>query len=227
MRLAGADAFDAMIHRADAGREEQPFRRVHGQPGIENGRARDGEGMPQPLLHMGAFVGDPCDVAELAAGDRGGHADLPHDRRLELRLLAAAGADVVDALDRRDIIGKTELHRLGAIGDRAAADGDDEIGLGVAGLVGGGNDGRARRMRGHLVEDAGAARAHRLADFCDLAGLAMQRSAHHQEGALRAEPVESARRWPPRHGVRTPPRPWRRIRHGPCARLSSRGPFLL
>jgi hypothetical protein len=82
------------------------------------------------------------------------------------------------------------LHRLGAISDRTTADGDDQVGPGLAGLVGGGNDRRARRVRGHLVEDADATRAHRLAYILDLAGFAVERPAHHQEGALGAEPVK-------------------------------------
>lgn len=47
-----------------------------------------------------------------------------------------------------------------------------------------------RRMRRHLVEGAGATRAHRLSDFLDLAGLAIECAAHHQEGAFRAQPVQ-------------------------------------
>ena len=35
-----------------------------------------------------------------------------------------------------DVIGEAKLHRLGAVGDRAAADGDDQVGLGGARLFG-------------------------------------------------------------------------------------------
>jgi hypothetical protein len=49
MRLARADAFDAMIDGADAGRQPQPFRRVHGEPGIEDHRARHHQRMAQHL----------------------------------------------------------------------------------------------------------------------------------------------------------------------------------
>src|SRR5262249_58214401 len=73
---------------------------------------------------------------------------------------------------------------------RAAADGDDEVGLRIAGLVGGGNHGSARRMRRHLVESAHAARAHGLSDRLYLGGPAVERAAHHQEGAPGAQPVE-------------------------------------
>ena len=81
----------------------------------------------------------------------------------------------------RDIIGEAELHRLGAVGDRSAADGDDEIGLGGAGLIGGRDHGRARRVRRHRVEGADAARSHRAADVLDHVGLAVERAADHQE----------------------------------------------
>src|SRR6478735_8496385 len=60
--------------------------------------------------------GSPCVsiASPFAAGDRGGHADLAHDRRLHRRRLALADPDRVDALDGRDIVGKANLHRLGA-----------------------------------------------------------------------------------------------------------------
>ncbi len=68
------------------------------------------------------------------------------------------------------MIGQTNLYRLGAVGDRTAADGDDDIGVGGAGLLGGGNHRLARRMRRHRVEGPGATRPKRLADFLDLVG---------------------------------------------------------
>ena len=86
----------------------------------------------------------------------------------------------------RDVVGEAELDRLGAVGDRAAAQGDDQIGLGLARLRGGGDHGRARRVRRHLVEGADAFVAERAPDLLDLVGLAIERAAHHQEHALGA-----------------------------------------
>ena len=84
---------------------------------------------------------------------------------------ALVGADPVDVVDAANIVGEAELHGLGAVGDRAAADGDDEIGVGGAGLLGGGDHGLARRVRRHRIEGADATRPQRLADLLDLVGL--------------------------------------------------------
>ena len=133
--LARADALDAMVDGADAGRQKQPFRRVHGKRRIEDHRARNGQAMRQHLLHFRRLVGDAGDRGKLAAGDRGRHADLPHRRRVHRRRDATAGADPFDAVDVADIVGEAKLHRLGAVGDRAAADGHDQVGLGARGPV--------------------------------------------------------------------------------------------
>ncbi len=110
--------------------------------------------------------------------------------RLELRRSAAPGPDPVDVVGVADIVGKAELDRLGAVGDRTAADGHDQVSPGGAGLVGRGNHRRARRMRRHRVEGADAARPQRAANLLDLVGFAVQRAADHQERALRAQPVQ-------------------------------------
>ena len=158
VRLARADAFDAMVDGADPGREPQPFRGVPAEPGIEDHRARHQQRMAQRFLDPGLLVGDARRGRELAAGNRGRHADLAHRRRCELWRSAAPGPDPVDVVGMADIVGEAELHRLGAIGDRTAADRDDQIGIRGAGLFAGGDDGRARRVRRHRVEGAGAAR---------------------------------------------------------------------
>ena len=129
VRLARADALDAMIDGADSGRKPQPFRRVHAEPGIEDHRARHQQRMAQRFLDLGLLVGDASRGGELAAGNRRRHADLAHRRRGELRRSAATGPDPVDVVRIADIVGEAELHRLGAVGDRTAADGNDEIGI--------------------------------------------------------------------------------------------------
>ncbi len=190
VRLARADALDAMVDGADAGRQEQPVRRVHREFRIEDGGAWHHQRMAQHLLLPLGLVGDACDRGEFAAGDRGRHADLPNCRRIHLGRDAATGADGVDAVGCGDIVGEAELHRFGTIRDRAAADGDDQVGLGIARLLGCRDDRGARRMRRHPVEDADAAGPERLADSFDLIGLAVQCARDHQEGALRAQPVQ-------------------------------------
>jgi hypothetical protein len=98
-------------------------------------------------------------------------------------------ADALDAIDAVDAIGEAELYGFRAVGDRAAADGDDEVGIGLARRIGGGDHGLARRVRWHGVEYAGAAGTERLPDFRDLVGLPDQRAGDHQEGALRLDAI--------------------------------------
>ena len=82
MRLARADALDAMVDGADAGREPQPFRRVHGRWQGSRITARGiTSGWRSASLTLVRLVGDAGDGGELAAGDRGRHADLAHRRR--------------------------------------------------------------------------------------------------------------------------------------------------
>ena len=179
-----------MVDGANAGREKQPFRRVQAEPGIEDHRARHRQWMAQRLLDLGLLVGDAGGRGKLAAGNRRRHADLAHGGGLELRRSAAAGADAIDVVGVTDVVGEAKLDSLGAIGDRAAADGHDQVGIGGAGLFGRGNHCRARRMRRHRVKSADAARPQLAADLLDLVGLAVQRPADHQERALRAQSVQ-------------------------------------
>ena len=179
-----------MVDGADAGRKQQPFRRVHGDGGIEDGGARHRQSMAQHFLGPAAQVGDAGDGAEFAAGDRGRHADLTHGRRRDVGGEPLVGPDPVNVLDAAHIVGEAKLHRLGAVGDRAAAHGDDEIGVGGARLLGGGNDGLARGVRRHGVEGADATRSKRAPDFVDFAGLAVERAADHEKGAGHAQPLD-------------------------------------
>lgn len=192
MGLTRADRLDTVVEGADAGREEQPFRRVHRDGGIEDGRARHRERMPQHLLHMSAEVGHARNRRELAAGNRGRHADLTHGWRGHLRRNALMHADALDAVDVVDAVGETELHGLGAVSDRAPANGDDQVGARLSRRMSGCDHRLARRVCGHGIEQPGAARAERLHDFCDLVGLTVQRARDHQEGATRPQPIHLA-----------------------------------
>ncbi len=147
-------------------------------------------GWRKRFLDLGLLVGDTRRGREVAAGNRGRHADLAHRRRGELRRSAATGPDPVDVIGMADIVGEAKLHRLGAVGDRTAADGNNDVGVGGACLVRRGNDGRARRMRRHRIEGAGAARPQHAANVLDFIGFAVQRAADHQEGAFHAQPVQ-------------------------------------
>ena len=59
VRLARADALDAMVDRPDAGRQTQPFRRVHRHRRIEHHGARDDPGDGDQFLDPVPLVGDP------------------------------------------------------------------------------------------------------------------------------------------------------------------------
>ena len=53
---------------------------------------------------------------------------------------------------RSHVVRQAQLHGLGAVGDRAAADGDDEVGAGLARHRRRRDHRLARRVRGHVVE---------------------------------------------------------------------------
>ena len=191
MRLARADALDAMIDGADAGGEEQPFRRVHGEPGIEDRRARHHQGMPQHFLDMGALVGDAGDMAELAAGDGGGHADLPHGRRLERRRRRRRGpgspsmpSTVETSLARQSCtaLAPSVIEPPPTVTIRSAFAARAWLAAVITASRGvcAGIASKVPTQRG----------AQRLPDFFDLVGLAVQRAADHQERARRAQPVQ-------------------------------------
>ncbi len=97
--------------------------------------------------------------------------------------------DPVDIIDGTNVIGEAKLHRLGAIGDRATADGNDQIGVGGAGLLGGGDDGFAGGVRRHRIESCRATGPKAVADLLDLAGLAVKGAADHQKRAAGAQTI--------------------------------------
>ena len=66
IRLVRADALDAMVDGADAGRQPQPFGRVQGDRWVQDDRPRDDPRMAKELLYLGSFIHDAGDGAELA-----------------------------------------------------------------------------------------------------------------------------------------------------------------
>src|SRR3954447_9877541 len=181
MRLSGAKTFDAMIHRADAGRKPQPFRRVNGYGGIENGSSWNGQLVTKHFLDLGAAVGDAGYGAELSAGDRGGYADLTYSRRVHCGRYALHRPDPVDVFDGANVIGQAKLYRLGAVGDRTTAYGDDKVGVGGARLFGGRDHAFSRGVRLHRIEHANSTRPEALLDILDLPGVSIECAADHQE----------------------------------------------
>ena len=179
-----------MVDRADAGRQPQPFRCVHRDRRIEHDSARHDPRMPDQFLDPVPLVGDPGNRAELAGRQRRRHRDLRHRGRLHvgrrperaIRPLDRAEPSIASAL--RDVVREAQLHRLGAVGDRAPADRGDHVGSGLARHRRCLDHGRARRVRRHPVEHPGAAVAERAPHLFDLVGRAVQSAADHQEHPL-------------------------------------------
>ena len=230
VRFPRADALDAMVHRADAGGQEQPLRRVHGDGGIEDDRRRDDARMAEQLLHPGPLVRDAGDGAELAGGQGRRHGDLPHRRRLAGRRADRAvgplhRAQGIQRLRRADAVRQAELHRLGRVGDRAAADGHDQVGPGRAGHLRRLDDRPAGRMGRHAVEHRRAPGSQRGADPLDLPRFPVQRAAAHQEHALRSGAPDQigdrlGRRRPEHHLVHPAEHDAAARRHGASSRGS-------
>ena len=195
MRLARSRALDAMVDGADAGRQEQPFRRVHGDGGIEDGRARHHERMPQHLLHLRRGVGDAGDGAELAAGDRGRHADLAHGRRRQRRR---------DALDGRGCARSPSTVRMSLARQSCTALAPSVIEPPPTVTIRSAFAARAaslaaitasRGVCGGIASNRPAQRGpSACADLPDLVGLPVQRARDHQERARWRQAGPSARR---------------------------------
>ena len=198
MRLERADPFDAVVDGAHAGGEEQPLGRVDGRRGVEDDRPRHDVRVAEQLLGAGAFVGDAGDCAELAARQGRRDGDLGHGRwidgrRAERPVRAGHRSEHVDPIRLADVVREAERDRLGAVGDRATPEGDDEVRPGLPRGIGGRDHVRARGVRRHPVELAHDLVAERAAKLRDLVGLAVEGAAHHQEHALRAPALDFGR----------------------------------
>src|SRR5262245_1017573 len=194
MRLARADALDAMVDGAHPGRQPEPFGCVASDGRVEDHGGRDDARMSQEFLHLRAFVGDARDGAEFTAGNGRWYADLTHSRRVHGGRRADGAVGALDRAQRvhcirgADVVGKAHLHGLGAVRDRAAADGDDEIGSDRTRLFRGPEHRRAGRVRRHAIPDGGAAVAESRLHLGNLVGVAVESAGHHQERARGAEP---------------------------------------
>ncbi len=207
-----AVGLDRMIDGADAGREPQPFRRVHGDGGIEDHREGDEAGMDVGLLQPQPRFGDAGPRVEFAAAQRRRHADLAHPRRAVLRETSFArdlvdhGAEGFEAVRLANVVLEADRDRLAAVGRRPAADTQQQVAAGIACLVGAGDHRVARAVRRHLVMQAGVARSERPGDPADRVGLAVERAPGEDEHPLGAQPI-------------------RRLGHGISGRAAKYHPF--
>ena len=184
-----------MIDRADAGREPQPFRRVHGDGGIEDHHERDDAGMDIGLLQPQPWLGDAGTRIELAAAQRRRHADLAHPGRAILREVPLArglvdhGTEGFQSVRLANVVFQANGDGLAAVGRRPAADTDQQVAAGIARLVGAGDHGVARAVRRHVVMHAGVARSECSGDLPDRIGIAVECLAGEDEHPFGAQPL--------------------------------------
>ena len=133
--------------------------------------------MAEALLDVLPGVGAAGASRELAGGQGGRDRDHPHSGRLDRGTRARAvgrdaGAEIVELFGCRDAVAEAEADHLRRVGDRAAAQGDDQIGAGLVRHIGRGDDIGARRVRGDLGADPGKTISQRLPQPLDEIGLA-------------------------------------------------------
>ena len=154
--------------------------------------------MAEALLEVTPGVGAAGPGGELAGRQGGRDRDHAHPRRLDRRSPQSAiggdrGAEVVELLGGGDAVAEAEPDHLGRVGDRAAAQGDDQIGAGLARHIGCGDDIAARRMRADPGEEPGKAVAERLPQPLDEAALPRQGAARQHKDGAGVEPVDLLR----------------------------------
>ncbi len=126
-----------MVERTNAGRQEQPRRRARRHHRVEHDHARHQQPLQIDLLELGARVGGAGRRIEVAAAQCRRHRDLRHLRAVVLREHALAlGRDAhhetVEILQRADVVLERQPDHLAGIGDRAAAEGRDQVGFRAA-----------------------------------------------------------------------------------------------
>ena len=154
--------------------------------------------MAEALLEVARRVGAAGAGGELARRQSRRDRDHAHAGRLDRRALRRAvgsdpGAEGVELLRLGDAVAEAEADHLGRVGDRAAAQGDDQVGAGLARRVRRRDDIGARRMRANLGADPGKAVAQHLPQPLDEIGLARERAARHHKDRTGIEAVDLMR----------------------------------
>ena len=112
--------------------------------------------MAEQLFHFPRRIRAPRGKIEFARGQGGRHADQPHIRLghiglIDCAIFADTGEIAVQLSGVAHIVGETKDHHFAAVGHRATAQRDYQIGARLTRLVGGINHGVTRRMRTNLV----------------------------------------------------------------------------
>jgi hypothetical protein len=184
-----AQILHGVIDGADAGREPQWRRRMHGDPRVEHDRARREVGMRVTLLHVARDIGHAGDRRELGAGQRRRHGNDAHREFRRRSAFAPLAAQRVESLRGKDRVGETQLGDLGRVHDRAAADRDEEVGAGITRRAGDARDVLARRMGADAVPDPGEAFAERAAQVGFKRHCRVERAADDGENLACPEPL--------------------------------------
>ncbi len=193
----GAQGLGGMVHRAHAGGQPDPLRGVHGERRIEDHHPRHVQRVVEALLGLPPGVRAAGVGVELAAGERGGHRHHAHLRTLVLRAVGRAvgigdHAEGLQAVHIPHLVPQAELHQLARVGERAAPDGDDEVRIRRARLRGGVEHRLPRGVGRHAVVLPREPLAQRRANGGDGVRLPIERAAHHQEHAPRADALRLA-----------------------------------
>ena len=159
-----------VIHRAQAGREPHPQGRVQRGRRVEDGDARHMQRMTKTLLDLLARVSATTLVLKFTTRQRGRYRNLPHLGSFKLRHGAAAiglhaRAELIDLIVLGDVVLQTQLRHLARVGDRAAAEGDNQVRTDRARLFRNLQYRLARRVRGHTVIHPRTAALQRITHF--------------------------------------------------------------
>ena len=171
-----------MVERADARGQEQPFRRVQRHRGVQDHRARHHQRVGVALLHLAHGVGAAGERIVLPRRQRGGDVDGAQRGWFAVRALGAAvgrdaGGESVELRGVGHVVAQAQRDHLRRVGDRAAADRHQQVGVLRPRLVGGGDHVGARGMRADAGAEPGHAVAERGADLVHRVGLPRERAA--------------------------------------------------
>ena len=173
-----------MIDGANAGGQEQPFRSVNRDSGVQNDRARHHQRVAVALLAVADRVGAAGERGELPRRQRRGHGDGAHAWWLHRRAhgISVGGdgrGESVQLIGVGNVVAQAQPHHFRRVRHRSAAHRDNRVRPSRACFVGCRNDVDTRRVRTDFGEHAGQAVAKHVTNLVDYAGFAGQGAAGH------------------------------------------------
>ena len=187
-----------MVDRADAGRQEQPFRRMDRRFLVEDDGARRHQRMAEAFLDVPSDIRATGVGRELACGQ--GRRDRNHarSRRVDCgtsrRAVSRNDRSVrVELLRCGDAVPEAQSDHLRRVGDRPATQRHQQIGAGLARRIRRRDDIGARSMRADPGAEPGKAIAKHLPQSLDEVGLTRQSAARENEDRARIEAIDLLR----------------------------------